>query len=468
MSQRILIAGAGMTGLTAAYRLQKRARAAGLAPEIIVVDKDDRLGGKTQTDVIDGMIIEHGPDSFVTTKPWLKDLCGELGLPVTGTNPKIHTTYIYHKGRLESLPVGMQMMIPTEVWPFVKTRLLSPLGKLRAAMEPFIPIKKDNADESIGSFVSRRFGREVLENVAGPLMGGIYGGDWDSVSLKSTFPMFMKMEQEQGSLLLAAQRSKRERAVKPKGPTGFSTFMTVPSGLSAITAALIKASEGVTYRTRVTLTALAPAAGRYVATLSTGEKLEADAVVLALPAYVTAPLVMGYLPEVAGELDQIPYNSSVVVALAYNRVDVAHSLNASGFLVPSTEPIELTASTWVSSKWAHAAPPDKALLRCFLGRAGDKDWTKESDTAILAAVQTGLEQTMGLKAQPVVTRIFRWARSMSQYRVGHLDRMDRVDNLMQAAPGLYLAGAAFRGVGLPDCVREGTTAAERVAKHLGW
>lgn len=457
-----------MTGLTAAYQLRKRARAAGLSPEIIVVERDDRLGGKTQTDVINGMVIEHGPDSFVTTKPWLKDLCDELGLPVTGTNPKINTTYIYHNGRLESLPVGMQMMIPTEVWPFVKTRLISPLGKLRAALEPLIPIKQDNADESIGSFVSRRFGREVLENVAGPLMGGIYGGDWDRVSLKSTFPMFMKMEQEKGSLLLAAQKSKREQAAKPKGPTGFSTFMTVPSGLNTITEALTKASAGVIYRTGVTLTEVAPVAGRYIASLSTGEQIAADAVVLALPAFVTADLVKSHLPAVAGELDQIPYNSSVVVALGYNRADIAHPLNASGFLVPASEPLELTASTWVSSKWAHAAPPDKALLRCFLGRSGGKDWTKESDEAILAAVRTGLEQTMGLKAQPIVTRIFRWVRAMSQYRVGHLDRMDRVDELMQAAPGLYLAGAAFRGVGLPDCVREGTTAAERVAKHLGW
>jgi len=387
MSQRILIAGGGMTGLTAAYRLQQRARAGGVSPEIILLERDARLGGKTQTEVVDGMVIEHGPDSFVTTKPWLRELCAELGLPVTGTNPKIHTTYIYHRGRLESLPVGMQMMIPTEVWPFVTTRLISPLGKLRAVMEPFIPIKKDNADESIGSFVSRRFGREVLENVAGPLMGGIYGGDWDGVSLKATFPMFMKMEQEKGSLLLAAQKSKRERAAKPKGPTGFSTFMTVPGGLNTITEALIKASAGVTYRTGVTLQALAPVAGRYVASLSTGEQVEADAVVLALPAYVTAALVKDQLPDVADELDQIPYNSSVVVALAYNRADIDHPLNASGFLVPASEPLDLTASTWVSSKWAHAAPPDKALLRCFLGRGGGKDWTKEPDETPVAITE---------------------------------------------------------------------------------
>jgi oxygen-dependent protoporphyrinogen oxidase len=466
MTARVVIAGGGITGLAAAHSLQKRARAAGQAVEIVVVERDQRLGGKTQTEVVDDMIIEHGPDSFIARKPWFGQLCQELGLTTVGTNPNIHTTYIYCRGRLEQLPIGMQIMIPTQIGPFIRTRLVSPLGKLRAAMEPFIPIKTTDEDESIGSFVSRRFGREVLENVAGPLMGGIYGGDWDSVSIKATFPMFTKMEREQGSLLLAGQRN---RANRPKGPTG-SAFQTVPTGLQTVVDELVKAMPEVRFLTGTTITSLVPndSGEGYVVGLDDGEAMAADAVVLALPAYVAAGLVGERLPEVAGELNEIPYGNSVVVALAYNRSDIEHPLDASGFLVPASEPMDVTASTWVSIKWPHAAPKEKVLLRCFLGRAGGKDWTKESDEAILATAREGLKQVMGLDAEPFLTRIFRWPRAMAGYRVGHLERMDRVDALMQAAPGLYLAGAAYRGVGLPDCVREGIGAADRVAGHLGW
>lgn len=466
MSARIVIAGGGITGLAAAHSLRKRARAAGVPAEIIVVERDTKLGGKTQTDIVDGMVIENGPDSFIAHKPWFGELCTELGLPTVGTNPEIRSTYIYHRGRLEQLPVGMQIMIPTEVRPFVNTRLLSPLGKLRAAMEPLIPIKKTDEDESIASFVRRRFGPELLDNIAGPLMGGIYGGDYDAVSMKATFPMFMKMEREQGSLLLAARRNAANR---PKGPTG-SAFLTVPTGLHTVVQALAGAIGGDRCLMGTAVTGLAPTGdgSRYHLALSNGDRLEADAVILALPAYVAAELVRDYLSEVAGELDAILYGNSVVVTLAFRRSEVRHPLDGSGFLIPMREPVELTASTWVSAKWPHAAPADKVLMRCFLGRSGVKDWTKESDAAIIAAVRQGLQQVMGLGAAPVLTRIFRWPRANAQYRVGHLDRMEKIDRLMQRAAGLYLAGAAYRGIGLPDCVREGNQAADRVARHLGW
>lgn len=467
MTGRVLIAGGGITGLAAAYRLQQVARAAGVPAEIVVVEREPRLGGKTQTERVDGMVIEAGPDSFLAGKPWLSQLCGELGLPVTGTNPAIQTTYIYHRGRLEALPLGLRLMIPTRLGPFVRTRLLSPAGKLRAALEPLVPVRRGDADESIGSFVCRRFGREVLERIAGPLMGGIYGGDWNVISLKATFPMFLRMEQEQGSLLLAARKMKPAGL---NGPTGFSAFLTVPTGLRTVVEALVKATDGVRYLTATALVALRQATGGagWVAELSNGERMEADAVVVALPAYEAASLVRDFLQEVAGELSAIPHGSSVVVALAYRRQDVGRPLDASGFLVPKAEPLELAACTWVSSKWTQAAPPDRALLRAFLGRAGGRDWTQETDEAILAEARRGLEVTMGLRADPILTRIFRWPRAMPQYTVGHLDRMGRVDRLLERAPGLYLAGAAFRGVGLPDCVREGFTAAERAARHLGW
>lgn len=466
MTQRIVIAGGGITGLTTAYRLQQKARAASIPAEILVVEREPRLGGKTQTEKVEGCIIEQGPDSVIAYKPWFSQLCRELGLSTVGPNPAIKSTYIYSRGRLEQLPVGMQIMIPTEIWPFLKTRLISPLGKLRAGLEPFMPVKRTDEDESIASFVSRRFGREILENLAGPLMGGIYGGDYNIVSMKTTFPRFMKMEREQGSLLLAAWRNKE---YKPKGPTG-SGFVTIPTGLHDAVEALVKASDGVRFLTGTSLEGLSPAADGtgYQVLLSNGDRLTADAVVLATPAYAAADLVRDHLPDVAGLLDDIPYGNSVVVALAYNRADVNHPLDASGFLVPMREPIDVSASTWISSKWPQAAPPDKVLLRCFIGRAYGRDWTKEPDEVILQAVRKSLEKVMGLKAEPLFTRIYRWPRAMAQYRVGHLTRMDQLDRLMARVPGLYLAGAAYRGVGLPDCTREGNQAADKVAHHLGW
>lgn len=463
MTQTVLVVGGGVTGLSAAYALQKQARAAGVDARIILVEKD-RLGGKAQTDVVDGFVIEQGPDSFLVSKPWFKQLCTELGLPTVGTNPNVKSTYILHDGRLERLPVGMNIMIPTEIWPFIKTRLISPLGKLRAGMEPLVPIKKTDEDESIGSFVSRRFGREVMENIAGPLMGGIHGGDWEAVSIKSTFPMFMKMEKEQGSLLLAGQRNK---ANKPKGPTG-SAFQTVPTGLLSAVETLVQACDGVTFKVGVTVDELKQVGGQYEARLSDGETVDADAVVLATPAYVSGALVNGFLPEVSDRLNAIPYNNSVVVALGYNKQEVNHPLDASGFLVPATEPSDVTASTWVSVKWPHSAPDDKVLLRCFMGRAGGKDWTQESDESLIRQAREGLAKTMGLKAEPILARVYRWPRAQVQYRVGHLDRMNELDKLMAQVPGLYLAGAAYRGVGLGDCTREGMQAAEKAAKQLGW
>jgi len=467
MQDRILIAGGGMTGLSAAYTLLKKAQAAGRSPEIILVEKENRLGGKTQTELVDGMIIEEGPDSVIAHKPWAVELARELGLETVGTNPQVRSTYILYKNRLEQLPVGMQIMIPTQVWPFLTTRLLTPWGKLRAGLEPFVPVRRTDEDESIGSFVGRRFGREVLTNIAGPLMGGIYGGDFNAVSMKATFPRFLTMEREGGSLLLQAWRNK---ALKPKGPTG-SAFVTVKGGLNRLVQALEAWLEGrAKLLTGVTLTGLVPRSdGRgYVAGLDDGQRIEADAVILALPAYATAGLVRDWLPEVASELSAIPYHHSVVAALAYNRKDVSHPLDASGFLVPVTQPTVVTASTWVSSKWPHAVPEDKVLIRCFIGRGVGRDWTKEPDDLIVGHARKELERLMGLTAEPILTRVYKWRRAMPQYQVGHLDRMDRVDRLMERAPGLYVGGAAFRGVGLPDCVREGAQAAEKAARHLGW
>jgi protoporphyrinogen/coproporphyrinogen III oxidase len=462
MTQRVLIAGGGITGLSTAYHVQKRARAAGLTPEIILIERDNRLGGQIQTQVVEDLIIEEAPDSFLVRKPWLMQLCHELGLTLVGTNDQIKKTYILNHGELEPIPEGMQLFIPTKLKPFAKSRLMSQSGKLRAMLEPVIPIRHTDEDESAGHFIARRFGREMVDKIGAPLIAGVYGGDPYELSLQATFPQFLTMERERGSLLKAARKT-----APAKGTTG-SLFQTVKGGLHSIVEALVAATPDVQYQTGRRLTGLKQVGTKQLAILNSGETLEVDAVVLTLPAFVTADLVAGAMPDLALELEAIEYASAVVVALAYNRIDVMHPMDATGFLVPSSEGLPITASTWVSSKWPHMAVGERVLLRAFLGRSGDKDWASASDAEIVTAVTQTFEQVMGLTADPVLIRVFRWPQSRPRYKVGHVDRVQRIEAMVKQVPGLYLAGAAYRGLGLPDCVRDGAIVADGIAAQLNW
>ncbi|MHB0929713.1 MAG: protoporphyrinogen oxidase [Candidatus Nanopelagicales bacterium] len=463
MMQPVVIAGGGITGLSSAYYVRKRAAAAGRNVEITIIEKAEGLGGKVQTETVQGLIIEAGPDSFLARKAWLSDLARELGLPLVGTRPNLHRTYIWHAGRLIPLPLGMQIMIPTKWVPFLLTPLISIPGKLRAMLDLFHPRGKEPGDQSMGAFVHRHFGNEVLDRVAAPMLGGIYAGDPYEMSLEATFPMFLSLERKYGSLLLGAKRS-----APPKGPTG-SAFVTVETGLRSIIDALVKAMPDVKFELGREVTGVTRAAEGFEVSLDDGRQLPADAVVLATPGYVSAGLVRGLVPEAARELGEIQYNSAVVVSLAYRLQDVPRPLDGSGFLVPKGEPLNITASTWVTTKWPHTGKGDLALIRGYLGRSDDPvDWVEAADEAILAAARQDLKVTMGIEAEPVLSRIHRWPLGLPQYKVNHLHRAERIQREMKGQPGLYLAGAAFRGAGLPDCVREAGEAAERLAQDLGW
>ena len=463
MTQRVVIAGGGITGLSTAYYVRKSAEAAGRDIEILIIEKSGQLGGKVQTETAQGLIIEGGPDSFLARKAWLSDLARELGLPLVGTRPNLNRTYIWHAGRLVPLPLGMQIMIPTKWVPFMLTPLISIPGKLRAMLDLFHPKGKEPGDQSMGSFVHRHFGTEVLDRVAAPMLGGIYAGDPYEMSLEATFPMFLAMERKYGSLLLGAKKS-----APPKGPTG-SAFVTVETGLRSIIDALINAMPDVKFELGREVNGVARVGQGFEVSLDDGRHLPADAVVLATPGYVSAGLIRDLVPEAARELGEVQYNSAVVVSLAYRKEDVPRPLDGSGFLVPKGEPLNITASTWVTTKWPHAGNGDLALIRGYLGRSGDKlDWVEAADEEILAATRKDLQTTMGIEAEPVLSRIYRWPLSLPQYRVNHLRRAERIQHRMEGQPGLYLAGAAFRGAGLPDCVREAGEAAERLAHDLSW
>lgn len=467
---RVLIVGGGITGLTAAYNLQKAARAAASPLEIVLLEQQHRLGGKVQTELTAGLTIEQGPDSFLARKPWLQELCQELGLPLIGMNTNLGKTYFLHKGRLVALPVGMQMMIPTQIGAFLSTPLLSSAGKLRAALDAVLPRRRAAGDESMGAFIQRRFGTELLDQIAAPLLAGIYAGDPYDLSLAATFPMFADMELQHRSLILGARRQATGAAAPgaaPRRVAGRSSFQTVATGLHSLVDALVAAMPGVQVELGATVVRVARDHGWRVQ-LAGGRELAADSLVLATPAYASARLLQPVAPGAAQELAAIPYNSALVVSLAYRPSEVAHPLDAAGFLVPRREHPVLTAATWVTAKWPHTTDGQLVHLRGYLGRSGQADPTALSDSAAVAAFRTTLCSVMGIAAAPALTRVYRWPRALPQYRVGHLERVARIRRQVATMPGLHVAGAAFTGAGLPDCVRAGREAAQQVAEQFAW
>jgi oxygen-dependent protoporphyrinogen oxidase len=496
--KRILVAGGGITGLSAAFYVAKQAREHGWDAEITVAEASERFGGKINTLRKDGFTIEKGPDSFLSRKTPIIDLTRELGLEgeLEAQNPQSKKTYILRRGKLHPMPGGLMLGIPTQLKPFMATGLLSFPSKLRAGLDWVLPRKEGEADESLGGFLTRRLGREVLTGIAEPLLAGIYAGDTHSLSLLATFPQFREAERAHGSLIRGtlAGRKQAEAAAKAaaagtgvssgaSGATGTtseadpvaklvrsSMFLTYRGGLVTLVEALLAAlkRDGVRLQTGRRLTAISRMDGSdgdggqgYKVSFDDGDIESFDAIVLALPTFAIGRL-LDALPAVKA-LSDIPYVSVANVILAFRAEDVADRLDGSGFLVPRTEGKFITACTWTSSKWLHTAPSDKVLLRCYVGRSGAEGWLDMSDDELVARVRADLKSMLGLDADPLFHEITRLPKSMPQYPVGHLDRVRAArEQLAAAMPGVAIAGAGFHGVGLPDCIRQGKEAAQAI------
>jgi oxygen-dependent protoporphyrinogen oxidase len=470
----VAIIGAGIAGLATAYYLQTRARAANLSLSYTLVEKTPQFGGKIITNTTGGFLIEGGPDSFISQKPWARQLCLELGLKdrLIGTNDAKRKTFIVHKGRLKALPDGVMLIIPTRFVPFALSTLISPLGKLRMAMDLFIPAKKGDADESLSSFIRRRLGKEALDRIAEPLMAGIYVADPENLSLQSTFPRFIAMEKKYGSLTRGMLSQIKARAAQHKAgtlPAPLPLFMTLRGGLTELVNTLVGRLEGELL-TGVGLDRLEPPTqgqDGYQLHLSNGETRTADAVVLATPAPGTANLLDPLVPDVAHQLRQIRYLSTATVSLAFKRSDISHPLNGFGFVVPKSEPCRLMACTWVSTKFDHRAPEDHVLLRVFVGGYKHQALVDLSDEELLTLVRAELKAIMGITAEPTRKEIYRWPHGNAQYDVGHLDRVTQIETqVAQALPGLYLTGSSFRGVGLPDCIHQAEQTVEQITQGM--
>ncbi len=487
ISRRIAIAGAGISGLSAAYYIQRFCLENGIAVQLTIYEPSEQLGGKIRTLHRDGCVIERGPDSFLARKLPMLELARELGLEgeLTATNPQAKKTYILHKRKLHSMPEGLMLGIPTQIMPFLRTGLISPLGKARAALDLLLPRKAGKADEALGVFLSRRLGSEVLEHIAEPLLAGIYAGDTKELSLQSTFPQFQALEQDHRSIMIGMIRNKRQQRLlrlknRPTGTHGTtdrdgqiplsqlaskSMFLTFRQGLATLVNALVTKLSEATIRTGIAVTEVSNSDGHYNLKLSDGSEEKFDAVVLAVPNYAA----VGMLPQLAEEqaLINIPYVSVANVVMAFRKSELTLSKDGSGFLVPRSEGLTITACTWTSVKWLHTAPDDMVLVRCYIGRSGATESVESNDEQLTNRVRADLKQTLGIDAEPLFVEVTRWKDSMPQYPVGHLESLKQYrEKLAGLMPGVYLTGSGYQGVGLPDCIGQAKQCAEKVVDDL--
>ncbi|HLW89390.1 MAG TPA: protoporphyrinogen oxidase [Terriglobales bacterium] len=460
--KRIAIIGGGISGLAAAFALEKHRRR-GVELDYSLFESSSRMGGVLLTEHVDGCRVEAGPDSFLTEKPWASDLCREIGLgdQLIGSNDRERKTYILVKGRLVPIPDGLMFMVPTRILPVIWSPLFSTGTKIRMMREWFHPPRKSTADETVASFVERHYGPEMVDRLADPLLSGVYGGQASQLSVRAVLPRFGDMETRHGSLgraMLAA------RAKAPRVPAPKSLFTSLKDGMQQMVDAIVSHLTPSALHIHTPVQALQREDSGWVVSAGYASDLF-DAVIIATSAQDAARL--GLPHELSSTLAGIEYTSSVTVALGYDQ-RVRHSLPPGfGFLVPRSEGRRLLAVTFVHNKFPHRAPQDRALLRCFLGSARDRTLLDVADDEMVNVIRQELRHILNLTAEPLFTRIYRWKGAMAQYNVGHIERIRAIEQACRELPSIALAGNAYHGIGIPDCVRSGTEAASNVLKALG-
>jgi len=462
---RIAIIGGGISGLAAAFELEQR-RTSGADVEYTLYESSPRFGGVLRTDQVDGCIVEAGPDSFLTEKPWATDLSRLVGLgdQLIGSNDSDRKTYILTRGRLVEMPPGLMFMVPTKILPTGLSPLFSWSTKLRMAQELFHAPRSVDRDESVAEFVERHYGREMVDRLADPLLSGVYGGDAANLSVRAVLPRFAEMERTHGSLGRALLAARHQMKQSP-GP-GHSTpplFTSLKNGMQQLGETVVSKLNPSFLLTGVTVQAVQPEAGGWL--VSAGfDSDQFDAAIVALPALAAANVLRMASQDLSRELGAVEYSSSITVGLGYGREVRATLPPGFGFLVPRSEGKLLLAATFVHNKFPHRAPEDRALLRCFFaGGSAEKLWPL-SDNQIADIAHHELEQIASVPGKPLFARVYKWKSAMAQYSVGHLERLERIERLRGQLPGLALAGNAYRGIGVPDCVRSGREAAAEILK----
>ena len=451
----VAIIGGGISGLATAYHLAKE----GIPSTII--DEQRRLGGVIRTDIVNGCVLEAGPDSFLAMKPWALDLIRELGLAgeVISSNDHRRVTYVVRRGRLVPLPEGLVLMAPTRALPILSSHLLSWPTKILMGLEWLRRPRGSLPERTVAEFIGSHYGKEAVNYLAEPLLAGVYGGDPAQLSANAVLPRFVEMESRYGSITRGALASRQ----KEQNPAPL--FQSLKGGLGAIVDTLsqsVRPHAGVAFHE---VTSIGRRDGRYLV-LMPGAWLDTSHVVLACPAHRAGAILRALDGELAALLDSIPYTSSMTVGLIYDRAELRHPLDGFGFLVPRPERRGVVACTWVNTKFDHRAPGDRAVLRCFLGGSGEAGSLSQDDETIVDGVLDELRRLMGIRARPLGWRIARWPASMAQYTLGHARRVDEIAARLKRHPGIHLAGNAYYGIGIPDCVRMGKEVAARIAAEL--
>jgi oxygen-dependent protoporphyrinogen oxidase len=469
-AHQVVIIGGGITGLAAAWQLQREAARRDLAVRYTVLERSNCWGGKVHSEQITGFgngpfLLEAGADAFLTRKPWAVALARELGLEsrLQGVNQANSRTYVLHRGHPTPIPEGVQLLAPTSFWPFARSPLFSPWGKLRVGLEMLLPPRHARADESLAQFVRRRLGPEALDRLAEPMMAGVYNAVPAEQSILATFPQYPALERQYGSVIRGLRATVRERVASADRTPALVSFDT---GAQALVEALVAQLTGdLRVQCAAERVDRAASGGAYRVALADGGQLPADAVIVAAPAQDAATLLGQVAPAAADRLGTIRSAGIGTLYLAFQRSEVPHPLDGFGLVIPSSEGRRIDGMTWTSSKWSGRAPAACALLRVYFGGPHTRDMLALDDRELLAVVREELASILGVQAAPLFHQVYRWPDGYPQYDVGHLERVAAIESALQS--GVYVTGSSYRGVGVPDCVRQGQEAALRAIGGLG-
>ncbi|MGC1400392.1 protoporphyrinogen oxidase [Candidatus Binatus sp.] len=461
--------GGGIAGLAAAYRLRELAAAREFPLDVQLLERSARCGGALETIRRDGFVIETGADSFLSEKVAAAELAQRLGLgaELIPTREIYRKTCVVRAGRLVEIPAGFSLLAPAHLGPVLRSPLFSPLGKLRIALEPYIAARTSDDDESLDSFVTRRLGREVLERVAQALAGGIYTADPNRLSMQATMPRFVEMERAHGSVVKGMRAAEQLRASKSSDVSGarWSMFLSFRNGMATLPEILV-ARLGAAIRKGSDVVGMSRNGDAWRLALAGGESIDADAVICAAPAYAAARIVATIAPAAAKMLGEISYASSATVNLTYRESDFDGPPRAFGFVVPASERRRIIAGSFSSFKFEGRSPAGAILARAFVGGEMSRDMMSLSDDEMVAAVRDEFRELLGVSVAPGFTEVRRWPDSMPQYEVGHLARVAEIEHATAEIPAFAIAGAAYRGVGIPDCIRSGEDAADAIFAKL--
>ena len=455
----VVIVGGGICGVSAALTLAKR------GVDFLLLEASDRWGGVIRTERAGGFLLEAGPDAVLAQKPEAVALCRELGLDarLTPTDRTLRAVYVLHRGRLRALPEGLMLAVPTRTMAFLASNLFSWPGKLRMGLEMLVPARSDARDESIASFLGRRFGAECVARLGEPLLAGIHSGDPERLSIRATFPRFVDLEVRYGSLIRGLRATVRR---PPEGSEPPPAFYSLPGGLTELVDALVSRLPAERLRPASAVRSVDRSGPSWNVAMADGRRMETRAVIVAAPAHRSKALLASPDPELARSLSAIPFVSTATVLLGFRRGDIAHPLDGYGLVVPKTEGLRTTALSFSSTKLPGRAPDGHVLLRGFLGGARDPEVLALDDEDLVKTVLAEMTPVLGVRGAPVLTRVFRWPMGTPQMEVGHLDRMALLEQRVASMPGLYLTGAGIRVTGIPDSIADGSRVAHAAADWL--